>query len=61
MMDYYDKTELAYEALNEAVLHIQNSLGVTTGDLAGLFFAGAAERDICAIFKSYIEAELRNK
>ena len=60
-MNYEEKTELAFEALNEAVLHIQNHLGVTTGDLAGLFFSGSAERDICAIFKSYIEAELRSK
>ena len=50
--------DLAEEALNVAVLHIQDKLGVETGDLAGLFFSGWAERDIKEWLRRYIKAEL---
>jgi hypothetical protein len=53
--------ELAFQALNVAALHIQNALGVTTGDLAALFFTGDFEREVCSVFKRYIEAEIRSK
>ena len=52
--------DLARDALDAAALCIQERLGVETGDLAGLFFSGAIERDITKIFEQYIKAELRD-
>ena len=52
--------DLADEALNAAVLLIQDRLGVETGDLAGLFFSGLAEHDIKEWLRRYIKSELRN-
>lgn len=52
--------DLAEEALNAAVLLIQDRLGVETGDLAGLFFSGLAEHDTKEWLRRYIKAELRN-
>lgn len=50
---------LAEEALNAAIKHIQDQLGVESGDLAGMYFAGNFERDINIILRGYIRAELR--
>ena len=50
--------ELAAEALNAAVAHIQDRLGVDTGDFAGLYFSGSREIALEAIFKQYIEQEI---
>lgn len=51
---------LAEDALNAAVKHIQDSLGVTTGDHAGMFFSDDANKDaIVNILKEYIMSELR--
>jgi hypothetical protein len=50
--------ELAAEALNVAVAHIQDRLGVETGDFAGLYFSGNREGAMEAIFKQYIEQEI---
>lgn len=49
---------LAAEALNAAVAHIQDRLGVDTGDFAGLYFSGNREAAMEAIFKQYIEQEI---
>jgi len=49
---------LAAEALNVAVAHIQDQLGVDTGDFAGLYFSGTREQALEAIFKQYIEQEI---
>lgn len=52
--------DLADDALNAAVLLIQQRLGVESGDLAGLFFSGMAEHDVKEWFSRYIKAELRS-
>jgi hypothetical protein len=51
--------DLADEALNEAVRYIQDKLGVETGDLAGLFFSGVAERGMKELLTHYIRSELK--
>jgi len=51
---------LAEEALNAAVLLIQDRLNIPTGDLAGLFFSGLAEHDMKEWLRRYIKSELRN-
>ena len=53
--------ELAENALHEACRHIQDALGVTTGDTAGLFFCGENEVAIYEIFSKYIQVELMFK
>lgn len=53
--------ELAENALHEACRHIQDALGVTTGDTAGMFFCGQQEDEIHAILCRYIDVELMFK
>ena len=48
--------QLADEALDLAVRHIQDALGVETGDLAGMVFANEIVRDLLA---HYIDQELK--
>ena len=48
---------LAENALHEACRHIQDALGVQTGDTAGLFFTGEREDIILDIFTRYIDTE----
>lgn len=48
---------LAEEALNKAVLLIQERMGIQTGDLAGVFFSGEDP----ARFEAYIRSELSMK
>jgi len=48
--------QLADEALDLAVGHIQDALGVETGDLAGMVFANEIVRDLLA---HYIDQELK--
>lgn len=50
--------DLAFEALNAACLHIQNTLGVTDGGYAGQFFS---DNEIENKFKEYILSEIQNK
>jgi hypothetical protein len=52
---------LAENALHEACRHIQDALGVTTGDTAGLFFTGDREEIILDILTRYIDTELMLK
>ncbi len=49
--------ELAEEALNKAVLLIQERMGIQTGDVAGVFFSGEDP----ARFEAYIRTELSMK
>lgn len=49
---------LADEALNVACKHIQDKLGVETGDVAGLFFSGPVDEQIRIILFGYIKSEL---
>jgi hypothetical protein len=47
--------DLADQALDVAVRHIQDALGVDFGDLAGIVFADNRVRDLLA---DYIKAEI---
>jgi hypothetical protein len=60
-MTKQDIQELAENALHEACRHIQDALGVTTGDTAGLFFTGDREDIVIDIFTRYIDIELMLK
>lgn len=53
--------DIAEEALNVAIRHIQDDLGVTTGDLAGMFFSGDSFDTIKNVFVEYIQAELEDR
>ena len=52
---------LADQALNEACRHIQDALGVKTGDVAGMFFSGDNKYQIEEILREYISLELQIK
>jgi hypothetical protein len=60
-MTKQDIQNLAENALHEACRHIQDALGVTTGDTAGLFFTGDREDIVIDIFTRYIDIELMLK
>jgi hypothetical protein len=53
--------QIADDALNVAVLHIQDALGQEHGDIAGIVFAGANGDAILSILRSYIRTELSFK
>jgi hypothetical protein len=53
--------QIADNALNAAVLSIQNALGQEHGDIAGIVFAGANGDAILSILRSYIRTELSFK
>jgi hypothetical protein len=46
--------DLADEALNAAVLLIQNRLGMKDGDFAGMFFDGTIEHDVAGVLRDFI-------
>ena len=50
--------EIAEDALNEACLFMQESIGVETGDLAAQFFNGIHGDTVKALFLEYLETEL---
>ena len=50
--------DLADDALNVACKHIQDKLGVPTGDVAGMFFSGPVDEQIRIILEGYIRSEL---
>ena len=52
---------IADNALDAAVLSIQNGLGQEHGDIAGIVFAGANGDAILSILRSYIRTELSFK
>ena len=60
-MTKQDIQTLAENALHEACRHIQDALGVTTGDTAGLFFTGNRQDIIETIFQDYIRTEIQFK
>jgi hypothetical protein len=60
-MTHQQIKELAENALHEGCRHIQDALGVKTGDTAGLFFCGEVEDTIHTLFRHYIETELMIK
>jgi len=47
--------------LHEACRHIQDALGVTSGQNASYFFSGEKEDTIYQIFRQYIDDELMIK
>jgi hypothetical protein len=53
--------DLAEEALNVAIEHIQEQLGIDTGDVAGMFFCGSEGDSILKTLKRYIQQELDSK
>ena len=60
-MNKQDIQNLAENALHEACRHIQDALGIQSGDTAGLFFTGACEEVVLDIFTAYIDTELMLK
>jgi hypothetical protein len=50
--------ELANAALDKAVLHIQGTLGVSSGDNAAIFFS---DDEVMGQLVDYIKCELRQK
>lgn len=60
-MTEQDVKNLAEDALNEACRHIQDVIGVETGDLASMFFSGKNQDLIQEILSRYIQSELTLK
>ena len=50
--------DLAGNALSMACAHIQDELGIKTGDIAGIYFASEEGEEVLHIFKKYIEREI---
>ena len=60
--DQNSADRLAEDALNVAVKHIQDNLGITTGDHAGMFFSDDAKNNaVLNTLKEYIMSELRSR
>lgn len=53
-----DMHMIAENALNAAILSIQDELGQTDGGIAGIFFSSHREEVILDILKSYIRTEI---
>jgi tRNA U38,U39,U40 pseudouridine synthase TruA len=49
---------LAEEAIDKAIRHIQNEMGIPTGDAAGLFFSGVVYEKMKEQFKDYVRFEI---
>ena len=49
---------MAENALNAAILSVQDELGQTDGGVAGIYFSGNREDIILEILKSYIQIEI---
>jgi hypothetical protein len=56
-----DVSKLALEALDVACKHIQDIIGVDTGDLAGLYFSGENLETVDLVLRRYITLELQEK
>jgi len=54
-------SRLASEALDVACRHIQDIIGVETGDLAGMYFTGENSRVLDLVLTRYIVLELQEK
>ena len=52
---------IAENALNAAILSIQDELGQTDGGVAGIYFSGDKEEQILSLLKSYIQTEIMFK
>jgi hypothetical protein len=51
--------DLAGNALSQACAYIQETLGVKTGDIAGLFLTGEPQEIIESILQDYIRIEIQ--
>jgi hypothetical protein len=60
-MNKQEIKDLAFNALGQACIHIQDHFGVKTGDTAGLFFSGEEEDAIIDILSRYIRTEIMVK
>ena len=49
---------IAENALNAAILSIQDELGQTDGGIARIYFSGDREEEILSLLKSYIKTEI---
>lgn len=49
---------LAEEAINEAILHIQKQMRIPSGDAAAHFFSGERYRKMKEEFKDYVRLEI---
>jgi hypothetical protein len=49
---------IAENALNAAILSVQDELGQTDGGVAGIYFSGYKEEVALDILKSYIRTEI---
>ena len=56
-----DVETLANDALDAAARHIQDALGITTGDFAGMFFSGSNGATITDILADYAMSEMQNQ
>jgi hypothetical protein len=56
-----DVRNLARNALDEACRHIQDVIGIQTGDLAGMFFTGENQGVIEEVLREYILLELGSR
>ena len=54
-------SRLASEALDMACRHIQDTIGVETGDLAGMYFTGEISKTVDLVLTRYIVLELQEK
>lgn len=57
-MNQEQMTQLADDAANEAVRHIQDKLGIESGDFAGLYFSGNKWEVLLQVLVGYICAEI---
>lgn len=60
-MKTYSKSDLeriAENALHAACKSMQNDIGITSGDYAGIHFTGEIEAHIYAIFEQYLRNEI---
>jgi len=60
-MNKQDIETLAENALHEACRHIQDAIGVKTGDVGGIFFSGERQDIIESILQDYIKTEIQFK
>jgi hypothetical protein len=54
-----NKNAVIEEAINTAVKTIQDALGVTTGDTAGMFFTGEMDQALRVPLRKYMDLELQ--
>jgi hypothetical protein len=56
-MNEKTRKELAEDALNVALKFIQDQMGISEGDIAGVYFCGELSDQVQKIFADYINYE----